>query len=96
MTNQTPTAGSGASLKYRCGAVPSNDASQLTPALWLWVWSVSQRQWLLDTQPPPGNADPFGWSWSHGEQTSWMTALKLGVPPTLLLFTRTYTASGLR
>jgi hypothetical protein len=97
--NNLPTilgVGPAGSLFVQRGVVSSTDRSQITPAVWLWAWSRSQKIWLQDTQPFPGNAYLFGWSWSHGSQTYWLTTLKLGVPPTLQLLTRVYNSSDVR
>ena len=80
------------SLLVERGIVPTNNESQLSPERRLWAWSAGQRRWLLDPQPSLGNPDLLGWGWSHGDQTVWVTSLQLGVPPTLLLFTKTYAA----
>lgn len=105
-TDDSPTAqdslpvalgvGPAQSLIVQRGAVGSNDHGQITQAHWLWAWSVSQKRWLRDTDPGPGNVDVIAWSWSHGDQTWWLTALKLGVPPTLLLYTKTYPSAALK
>lgn len=87
--------GPAGSLLVERGFVPTNNESQLSPERRLWVWSAGQRRWLLDPQPSLSNADLLGWGWSHGDQTIWVTSLELGVPPTLLLFTKTYTAANL-
>jgi hypothetical protein len=97
--NNLPTilgVGPAGSLFVQRGVVSSTDRSQITPALWLWVWSRSQKTWLQDIQPFPSNAFLFGWSWSHGSQTYWLATLKLGVPPTLRLLTRSYTATAVQ
>ena len=83
------------SLLVEHGDAPTNDDEQLRPARRLWAWSADQRRWLLDPQPTPGNADLMGWGWSQGDQTIWVTSLQLGIPPTLRLFTKTYTVANL-
>jgi hypothetical protein len=88
--------GPAGSLFVERGVISTSDRSQITPARWVWVWSRDQKIWLQDTQPFPGNANLFGWGWSHGSQTYWLTTLKLGVPPTLQLLTRVYTPTAVR
>jgi hypothetical protein len=83
------------SLLVERSVVASSSGAQLSPERRLWAWSVAQGRWLLDPQPSLGNADLLGWGWSHGDQTFWITSLQLGLPPTLFLFTKTYTAASL-
>lgn len=88
--------GPAGSLFVERGSISSDDHSLVSPARWVWVWSPSHKTWLQDTQPFPANILLFGWNWNHGAQTFWLTALKLDVPPRLLLFTRVYTAAGVQ
>lgn len=77
------------------GAVPANNKDVLSQPRRLWAWLPGQREWALDPQPTFGNIDDLAWGWSSGAWTVWVTSLQLGVPPTLHLFTRAYTAADL-
>jgi hypothetical protein len=87
--------GPAGSLLAQRGIVQGAGAAQLSAARRLWAWSPGQGRWLPDPQPTLGDADLFGWGWSHGDQTIWVSSLQLGVPPSLRLFTKTYTAANL-
>ena len=83
------------SLFVEHGIVPTNDETQLSPARRVWAWSVSRSRWLPDPQPELGNSISLDWAWNHGQMTFWVVSLQLGVPPTLQMFTKTYTAASL-
>lgn len=83
------------SLLVEHGIVSMSYGAQLGPSRRLWAWSAGLGRWLPDPQPTLGNADLLGWGWNHGDLTLWVTSLQLGVPPTLLLFTRTYKTTHL-
>lgn len=83
--------GPAATLEAERGIVEARDA-QLSPSSHLWLWSPTQREWLLDPQAVPGNLELQGEAWRAGDQTFWMTTLQLGVPPILQIYTRTYPA----
>ncbi|HEU0026047.1 MAG TPA: hypothetical protein VFQ25_02945 [Ktedonobacterales bacterium] len=87
--------GPAGSLLVERGVVPGAHNAELGAARRLWAWSVSEGRWLRDPQPSLGNANLLGWSWGHGAQTIWITSLQLGVPPTLRLFTKTFTPASL-
>lgn len=82
-------------LEVERGIVEAGN-TQLSPARRLWLWNPATRQWLLDPDIVPGNLHILGVSWVHGAQSFWLSTLQLGVPPTLQLFTKTYTAATMR
>ncbi|HEX9036521.1 MAG TPA: hypothetical protein VF808_05970 [Ktedonobacterales bacterium] len=86
--------GPGGALFLERGVVSTNDRSQLTPPRRLWAWSPTERRWLLDPDAVPSDIDELDWSWNAGDLTVWLTSLQLGVPPTMMLFTRVYTRSS--
>jgi hypothetical protein len=87
--------GPAGSLLVERGVVTGAHNAELGASRRLWAWCVSEGRWLRDPQPSLGNANLLGWSWERGVQTIWVTSLQLGVPPTLRLFTKTYTPASL-
>lgn len=87
--------GPAGSLLVERGVVQGGVNAQLSASRRLWAWSAAQGQWLLDMRPTLGDAYFFGAGWSHGNEMFWLASLQLGVPPTLLLYSKTFSAASL-